>query len=332
MEKIMTDLVERYVHQVGRYLPPKERAEIEAELRSQLYDQLEDRFDGAPSQADIVAALAEFGHPQQIASAYAREQYLVGPVLYPFMLKILRYGWLIIPLLIAFVNIFAALVAPTQPSLPALLLEILLGVVQAAFIFSALVVFAFALLQNLYTRMAAKAGTFNPLTLPKVDDPGSVDRFGAASGVAVGTIVALALLYFLRVGGLTLRFNLSDPGDVLPVPATWLLILVAASFSMVIMQLFVLWRTRWSSATWLVQTLLELVGIICLYFVFYEPVLERLVASVPAFASLPFAGSSAEILAVLTAASTLLTRGRTQARLWNESHSAAPAFPVRKNA
>lgn len=328
----MTDLVERYVHRVGRYLPPKERAEIEAELRSQLEDQLEDRFDAPPSQADVVAMLAEFGHPQKIASAYARDQVLVGPVLYPLMIKILRYGWLIIPLLIAFVNIFAALVVPTQPSLPGLLLEIVLGVVQAAFIFSALVVFAFALLQNLYTRMEAKAGAFNPLTLPKVDDPGSVDRFGAASGVAVGTIVALALLYFLRVGGLTLRFNLSDPGDVLPVPPMWLLILFAAAFSMVIMQLFVLWRTRWSSATWLVQTLLELLGIISLYFVLYEPVLERLIVSVPAFASLPFVGSIGEIIAVITAVSTLLTRGRTQARLWNERPSAAPAYSVRKNA
>lgn len=328
----MIDLVERYVHQVGRYLPPKERAEIEAELRSQLYDQLEDRFDGAPSQADTVAVLAEFGHPYQIASAYAREQYLVGPVFYPLMIKILRYGWLIIPLLIAFVNIFAALIASTQPSLPGILLEIILGVVQAAFIFSALVVFAFALIQHLYARMEAKAGVFNPLMLPKVDDPSSVDRFGAASGVAVGTIVVLALLYFLRVGGLTLRFNLSDPGDVLPVPPMWLIILVAAALGMVMLQLFVLWRTRWSSATWLVQTLLELLGIICLYFVLYEPVLERLVASVPAFASLSFVGSTSEIIAVLTAVSTLLTRGRTQARLWNESRGAAPVYPVRKNA
>ena len=45
----MTELIERYVHQVGRYLPPKERAEIEAELRSQIQDQLDDRYAGSPT-------------------------------------------------------------------------------------------------------------------------------------------------------------------------------------------------------------------------------------------------------------------------------------------
>ena len=43
----MSELIERYVHRVGRYLPGKERAEIEAELRSQIQDQLEDRYEGA---------------------------------------------------------------------------------------------------------------------------------------------------------------------------------------------------------------------------------------------------------------------------------------------
>ena len=53
----MSELIERYVHRVGRYLPGQERAEIEAELRSQIQDQLEDRYEGAPTEADVVAVL-----------------------------------------------------------------------------------------------------------------------------------------------------------------------------------------------------------------------------------------------------------------------------------
>ena len=34
----MADLVERYIYEVGRYLPKKERAEIQAELRSQIIE------------------------------------------------------------------------------------------------------------------------------------------------------------------------------------------------------------------------------------------------------------------------------------------------------
>ncbi|MFN8419308.1 MAG: helix-turn-helix transcriptional regulator [Anaerolineae bacterium] len=85
------ELVERYVHQIGRYLPPKERAEIEAELRSsQIEDQLEDRYGAAPTLTEIGSVLTELGEPRQLASSYNREQYLVGPELYPIMMTILR--------------------------------------------------------------------------------------------------------------------------------------------------------------------------------------------------------------------------------------------------
>ena len=82
----MSELIERYVHQVGRYLPSKERAEIQAELRSQIQDQLEDRYEGAPTQTDVAAVLKELGDPRRMAASYGGEQYLVGPDLYPCLL------------------------------------------------------------------------------------------------------------------------------------------------------------------------------------------------------------------------------------------------------
>lgn len=62
------ELIERYVHEVGRRLPKKQRADVEAELRSLLMDALEARAGaapaaGAPSEADQAAVLVEFGPP-----------------------------------------------------------------------------------------------------------------------------------------------------------------------------------------------------------------------------------------------------------------------------
>ena len=57
----MSDLVERYVHQVGRHVPQKERAEIQAELRSQILDQLDDRYEGAPTADNVADVLRELG-------------------------------------------------------------------------------------------------------------------------------------------------------------------------------------------------------------------------------------------------------------------------------
>jgi hypothetical protein len=327
----MTELVERYVHQVGRYLPPKERAEIEAELRSQIQDQLDDRYEGARSQAEVASVLAELGHPRQIAISYTSDQYLVGPALYPFMMMVLRYGWLLVPAIVIFLNLFGALVSPPQTSLFSLIVDTVLGVLQATLIFSAVVVLGFALIQHSHLKLDAKEEPFNPLDLPEVDDPHSVDRFEAASGIAIGTLVALVLLYFLRVGGLTPLFNLSDPGEVIPVPATWLVVMIVSAFGMIVLHLIVLRRNRWSAGMWLAQTLLELIGVVCLYFVLYEPVFERLVVSSPAFGSLPFVGSTGEVITVLSAILNLLGNGRQLVRLWSESGSSAPPYTVPTN-
>jgi len=66
----MSDLIERYIHQVVRNLPPRERAEIAAELRSSIQDQLDDRYGAAPSDEEIVAVLLDFGNPHELAESY----------------------------------------------------------------------------------------------------------------------------------------------------------------------------------------------------------------------------------------------------------------------
>lgn len=324
----MAELLERYVHQVGRYLPPKERAEIEAELRSQIQDQVDDRYGASPSQAEVAAVLAEFGHPYQMAVSYSGEKYLVGPLLYPYMMLVLRQGWLIVPAIVIFLNIFGALTSSQPPALASLVIETLFAALQAALIFSAVVVLFFALIQHSYLKIDAKAQSFDPLDLPEVDDPGAVDRFEAIFGGAFGTLVILALIYFLRVGGLTLSFNLSDPGEVLPVPLAWLALMIIIASAMIILHLLVLRRNSWNAALWLLQTLLEIVGVICLYFVLYLPIFDRIVASTPALADTPLIGSAPEILVVLSAVSTLVRRTPRLLRLWNRHAGSTSAFII----
>ena len=54
-------LIDRYIHEVGRHLPRKNRSDIQAELRSLLTDSLEDRAGTKTSEADVAALLKEFG-------------------------------------------------------------------------------------------------------------------------------------------------------------------------------------------------------------------------------------------------------------------------------
>ena len=74
------DLIDRYIAEVGRYLPAKNRADIQAELRSSLVDNLEARAGENPSEEDTAQVLKEFGPPRKVAASYWPEgQYLIGP-------------------------------------------------------------------------------------------------------------------------------------------------------------------------------------------------------------------------------------------------------------
>jgi hypothetical protein len=89
----MNNLIDRYVAEVGRYLPEKSRADIEAEIRSTLEDMLEDRsqeVDRPVDDAMVVEVLEEFGSPAKVAASYMPERYLIGPRMYPIFMTILK--------------------------------------------------------------------------------------------------------------------------------------------------------------------------------------------------------------------------------------------------
>jgi len=72
------EIIKRYVNEVGRYLPKKDRRDICRELYSSLTDMLEDR--GAE---DVFDFLKEQGTPRKKAATYYTHQYLIGPELFP---------------------------------------------------------------------------------------------------------------------------------------------------------------------------------------------------------------------------------------------------------
>lgn len=301
----MTDLVERYVHEVGRNLPQDERKEIEDELRSLIQDQLDDRYKGSPTDEDVVELLEELGEPRKMAASYGREQYLIGPDLYPTMVKVLQRGWLLIPFIVVLVNMLLAFLTSEQNTLLGLFLDTVFLVVQAMFIFSGIAVIIFAILQHAGVELEQTKLSFNPLDLPPVDDPAAVERGEVAAGIAFGIFGVLIFTYFLRVGGLTLRFNLSDPGEVLPVPTSWLIAYLITGLGMVVINALALRRGRWSVGLLLSEAGLEVIAAIASYFILIKPLFGLLFEAVPALANLPFADSAPEITAILLGILTL---------------------------
>src|SRR5687767_9095918 len=87
-------LIDRYIAEVGRHLPEKDRADIEAEIRSMLEDMLEERSQQTGKSVDdkvIVEVLEQLGNPQLLASKYAPpKRYLIGPGWYEVYIKTLQ--------------------------------------------------------------------------------------------------------------------------------------------------------------------------------------------------------------------------------------------------
>lgn len=95
------NLIDIYLSEVGRYLPWKGRADIQAELRSTLEDLVEERARQSGQAADnedlILQVLEEYGDPEKVARSYRGEQYLIGPRLYPVFEKII---WIVLPIML----------------------------------------------------------------------------------------------------------------------------------------------------------------------------------------------------------------------------------------
>ena len=86
------NLIDRYIAEVGKHLPHKNRADIEAEIRSTLEDMLDERkqAEGPAEEATVMELLKEYGSPREVAATYKTHQYLIGPRLFPIFETVIR--------------------------------------------------------------------------------------------------------------------------------------------------------------------------------------------------------------------------------------------------
>lgn len=80
------NLLDKYVAEIGKGLPRKNRTDIETEIRSTLQDMLDERSARTSKPVDdamINELLKEYGAPGKVAASYRPTQYLIGPRLFP---------------------------------------------------------------------------------------------------------------------------------------------------------------------------------------------------------------------------------------------------------
>ena len=86
------NLIDKYIAEVGKHLPRKNRTDIEAEIRSTLEDMLDERktAEAPAEEATVMALLKEYGSPREVAATYKTHQYLIGPRLFPIFETVIK--------------------------------------------------------------------------------------------------------------------------------------------------------------------------------------------------------------------------------------------------
>lgn len=203
------ELLDRYVHEVGRHLPEKVRADIEREIHSLLEDSLDDRAAAAgrePDEQMAVDLLKEFGEPQSMAASYHRPRYLVGPALYPTWEMIVKIVLTVLAVL-AVIGFALSIARPgLGPNTPAEMGQALArsvgDLINGIFTSLGIITLIFALNERFLTNLATTPKEWDPRKLkPVVVESSRVNIVGTAFDVTFNLLAIVILNFYLdRIG------------------------------------------------------------------------------------------------------------------------------------
>lgn len=217
----MTTLTDRYVEATLRRLPPRQRPDIDKELRASIADAIDDHIEaGSDSDAAEHAALTTLGDPARLAAGYANSPlHLIGPALY------LDYVRLLTSLLATVLPIVAGVVGLVQVAEGETAGTVITTALGATITAGVHICFWTTLLFVLIERRPAMRPTMRPTpaepwTPAALPDPRPTR--GARFGEVVGEAVVLVLtVTFLLISPL-LRIRTDAAGDPIGLFSPWL--------------------------------------------------------------------------------------------------------------
>ena len=194
------NLIDRYVTEVGKYLPRKNRLDIEAELRSTLEDMLEDRSQQTGRLADEALAselLQEYGAPRKVAASYQTHPYLIGPRMFPTYTLVLKIVLFAVTLGLSIATIVSVVSSTmTSPEVLSALGEFVASLVSALLAAFGNVTLVFAILERVMpVSEFEEKEKWTPAELTKEPEPNQV-KTGERIASIIFTLAGLMVLNF----------------------------------------------------------------------------------------------------------------------------------------
>jgi hypothetical protein len=215
--------------------------------------------EGEPSQEDMVELLKEFGPPQKVAASYwPQGQYLIGPSLFPLFRMVV--GIVVTVFIIVQLVLLGIAVVFNQEILTFMsVLDIFSEMIGSAFTAFSIVVIVFAVLQRFDVRPDTVDADWDPRELPQVEEVDTVSRGGMVAEITF-SLVIIAILLFLpdKIGvvispGMQIILN--------PVIRNYIPMIILSISLGIALDVILLWRGRWETATRLAKIGTNLFGI-----------------------------------------------------------------------
>ena len=262
------NLIDKYIAEVGKHLPRKQRADIEAEIRSTLEDMLEERkqANGQISEAEVIELLKEYGAPRKVAESYVGPNYLIGPRVYPTFELVTRIVVIVLfGLALAGLGLGLAKSSWTGPEFLKTVGESALGLLGGLITAFGNIVLVFAILERvLPAKEFEEEEKWDPVELAREPDPDRV-KFGEQIGETFFLVLFL-VIFNLYPGLIGIGFfNENDWVFISPILThaffsylPWLNILILLQLGL---NIFLLRRGWWNTGLRIANIVLELAGI-----------------------------------------------------------------------
>jgi len=207
-------LTDRYVDTAMRTVPEAQRADLAAELRASIEDQIEARVEqGEPHDSAERAVLTELGDPDKLAAGYTdRPLWLVGPRYFLDWWRLLKLLLYIVPACAAFgVALAMVLDGATFGEIVGALVPLLLSVVVHLAFWTTLV---FVILE----RTGHDTMTSGPWTPDQLPEP---RQKGVGLGDMITSLAFLAIMVGVVLWDLFVGFVPTEPGLSFLDPGLW---------------------------------------------------------------------------------------------------------------
>lgn len=212
-----TSLSERYVAAAMRTVPEAQRADLAAELRGSIDDQVDARVaDGASPEAAERAVLTDLGDPDKLAAGYTdRPLYLIGPAYFLDWWRLLKLLlWIVLPT--AAFGITLAQVLAGEDSIGRIIGTVIPVLISVTVHLGFWTVLVFAVVER-----STKGERKKPLAPWSVDQLPEPSSRGAGFGEMVASLVFLVIGAGAILWDLSIGFAPTQPGLSFLNPDLW---------------------------------------------------------------------------------------------------------------